>query len=214
MFYYTDFHNDVDSTAVRKVYFNGNDGEAVIVLHSGGAYQYSHLTVEDFHALTTGTSPGTHYATRIKGKKGPGKSINPGPGFFKHVSEVGREAADVPEAAVGTPKGLTYAAGATIDGVKSGNETRTTLGLEPVKEIRGSGFALNDAGLTVNSVSSLFVPRQPRTHVVKFAFVAGNTEHTHTVKVISVDEAVKAVQDAAEALGLKVTVKEVTVKFE
>lgn len=188
-FYYTHSNDDVDSSAVYEVYFNQTNGNLLVVLSSGNAYEYTGASMADFDSLSEGNSPGSYFATRIKRNLGPGKSL----GYFVDGDVEPLSSADevavakVPAAAVGTPKGLTYAPTAKV----SNEDFRLTLGVGTDE--------------SKNAVS--------RKHLVVFT-IDGITRRSFSVNAYDVDEAVAELHKATKALGLEANVREVTVYFE
>lgn len=179
----------VDSSAVDEVYYNENTKELAVDLHDE-VYVYPNVPLARYEALVGASSVGRAFR-EVKRDYGPSSYL----GYATQVNYV-RETTKAPSmAAVGTPKGLTYAEDAVVDGrpVASPNEVRVDLGLAPVAAPGGVKFR----------------------HAVYFEVEGlGNGSKVYNVEAGSVNEAVEALSEATAALGLDVNVKEVRVYFE
>lgn len=195
-FYYTD-HVKTNSSAVQDVYYNYHTLELAVLLTSSHGYIYSNVPSEVFDKFDAGGaffSAGRYYAKTVKTEYGPGKAMGV-VGYYDFTEDDSddnyyRDNDYGPEfdtAAVGTPKGLTYAENAKV----------TT-----------SGPYVNLSG-TSNTVAT-----QPalRRHTVNFT--ADGSLFSHPVHAPDVDAAVDALHEVAESLGLSVQVKEVITYFD
>lgn len=88
--------------------------------------------------------------------------------------------------AVGTPKGLSLAHNAIVDGKR----------------------------VTLEFASTRAPKSETRKHTVKFTVENGNSVKSYSVDTDSVESAVAALTEALSAVGLNFDVKEVTVYFE
>lgn len=194
MFYYTNADSNINSSAVSAAYYNANDRRLAVVLSSGYGYVYSDVPESVFDTLVNpgfGRSTGRYYAKTVKRDYGPGEAL----GYsydddFAHISE--SEPVLVGTGAVGTPKGLTYSENAVV--------TTNVV----------SNFI--DAGYTDLSLKP--IEGTKRAHKVFFTIDGQWQIREYNVEAGSVDEAVKALTESTEALGLVATVKEVCVYFE
>lgn len=188
-FNYTVGDADVDSSAVYEAYYDAPTSSLAVVLSSGHGYVYSGVPASVYDDLTNGTrSAGRVYATVVKRNYGPGKSL----GFvgFDNDDEFVKSVPAPDMGAVGTPKGLTYAAGAKVTTIDPAHRIDLTFTPSPV------------------------APVVTRKHTVKFTVEGGNSVKSYNVDATSVDSAVDKLSEATSALGLNVNVKEVTVYFE
>ena len=136
-FHFTHADTEIDSSVVYEAYYNKNTRDLAVVLHDGYGYQYSNVDKSTYDSLVNpANSAGAIYNSVVKhGYSG-----------VVHLGYVGPESEDFvyahpapsmsnvtgPRQTVGTPKGLTYATGAKVDGgrvtlttVPAGNTKRT-----------------------------------------------------------------------------------------
>lgn len=197
-FEYTHEFSGAGSEAVDDVYYDSETNELLVVVTSGYGYLYRGVPYSVFDQFRNADSFGRFYNFMVKGKY---TSI--GIGYDPEVDEKSYEAPSM--AAVGTPKALTYADGASI-----------TFAPE--------GFGIsNGQFVTTGSLVSLSAPvasypadRVTYKHVVHFTVEGGNEVKTYTVEAGSnVHEGVEALKEVAEALGQNdFVVKGVYISFE
>jgi hypothetical protein len=127
-FEYTDTKS-VRSSAVDEVFYNRDDKTLAVTLH-GEVYQYDNVPKDIYNRLTGGWhSTGKVYAKEVKRNYGPGKHL--GDAYSVDISEKSYEAPNMgslatgglitatqarSNAGVGTPKGLSLAPNAVVDG--------------------------------------------------------------------------------------------------
>lgn len=185
-----------DSSLVEDVYYDANTRELTVVLHDE-LYRYSNVDKRVVNEFKNAHSAGRFYAANIKRTYGPGEYLGTSwdvdcdgvvEGAAPDMSSPLYDAAkDATSGAKGTPKGLTYAAGAVV--TNAGNTSANVFSLTPTAPVETT-----------------------RKHKVTFETETGTK--VHTLQAGSVDEAANAVLDIGDMLDLDFTVKEVTVYFE
>lgn len=203
-FNYTHHRSGRLSTAVKNVFYNQNTKELAVDLHDD-VYVYKQVPLASYEVFITSPSLGRAFQ-KVKANYGPGKCL----GYNANVVFV-TEGADAPSmdaipslpardsrgrfvsAAVGTPKGLTYAENAVVTDVSSGPHLRVTLG----------------ENASADEVTNGII----RPHTVLFN-VDGLGDRTYNTEATSVEQAISHLLEATNALALTVNVKEVTVSFE
>ena len=196
-FNYTAGDSEVNSSLVYEAYYNSATRELVVVLDSEDGYLYKGVPQHVYDELVSGrVSAGRYYGKTIKRGYGPGERL----GYVGLDNEdyfVYAYPAPSMEA-VGTPKGLSYASDAKVDG-------------SPVVSLGADG--------TSRFVDLAPKAEEPREvtyrHAVNFTVDGlGNDVRVYNVETTSVDKAVDALSEATAALGLDVNVKGVWVSFE
>jgi len=183
-FEYTDT-KPVTSTAVDAVFYNSETKKLAVFLH-GEVYVYSGVPKERYENLVDASSVGRAFR-EVKADYGRSDYL----GRARSVEPVLVSVPAPDMGAVGTPKGLTYAADAKVTGDPAHSRVRVTLGEVPVPE-----------GVKYK-------------HAVYFKVNPGDLDFKiYNTEAGSVHEAVEALTEAALALDLNVTVKEVRVYFE
>ena len=172
------------SSALNAVHFDSGNGAVAVELKSGEVYVYDGLANEDWSAFKNAWSKGRHYALVIKRRFGPGEYIG-------DAEEVTYSVPAADMGTVGTPKNLTYADDAKVDGEPVGNSTgphtRVTLGV---------------------------VPSAQRKHTVSFTVNGYDDVKTYEVAADNVEEAAASVRGLGDQLGLTFNVKGVYTSFE
>lgn len=183
-FYYTQTA-DVDSSAVDEVYYNANSKELAVDLHDE-VYVYQNVPKARYEALVNADSVGRAFR-EVKRDYGPSEYL----GYCSEVDYVPtREAFDaVDMASVGTPKALTYAENAKVDGVR----------------VSGSGSTSTGTLLTLS------VPERNKSRVFAVEFESGDKVRTHTLSAESFGAAEQAVLNIGAMLDLEFNVKVVRV---
>ena len=186
------------SSAVDYAAYDEPTRTLYIEVVGGDTYAYKNVDKNTWEDFLSSPSKGSFYAVTIKRSFGPGDYL--GYEASEELEERGVEAADMgpvvpgfrPTAgslgltgAVGTPKDLKLAEGATVT-----NVTRT--------------FNLQ-APLLDNTVLK---------HTVRFTVDGGTDVKSYSTNANSVTEAVAAVNEIGDSLGLEFNVKEVCVHFE
>lgn len=179
-----------DSSAVDAAYYNQKDRTLVVDLHNS-LYKYEGVGQYTWDNFKNATSKGRYYIGTIKPNYGPSEFLG-----FEHEADYDEventyEAADF--GPVGTPKNLTYAENAVVDGVSAAS-TRTDnyLSLTPASNAEAA-------------------PEGYRTGVT---FETPHGTKKHEVFATSALDARFKVEELASVLGVTVTVKEATVYFE
>ena len=182
----------VSSAAVDAVYYDRDSENLAAVLH-GVVYVYSNVRELEYWKLTRGSGhSGSIGAAFAEFKKDFGPANNWG--SVQNVNfRAEEDPANVLQFPVGTPKGLTYAEGATVTNVGQESHVTTIYNLSspesPVGNTRGK-------------------------YRVVFDVVDGKTGVPNTLEADSVEDAVAQTTEIAQMLGLEFKVKEVTVYFE
>lgn len=174
------------SSAVDEIWYNEDTKELAVDLHDE-VYVYSGVPKARYDAFVLANSKGRAFR-EIKRDYGPSEYL--GDAAYLDIDRAPVPAADM--SAVGTPKGLTYAAGATIV-----NNTNT------VTASSGAGYL---------SLTPAPAKSTARRHKVVFDTPHGTK--SHEVSAESVEDAAQQVTTFTTVLGVEATVKEVTVYFE
>lgn len=185
---------DVNSKAVDTVTYNENTKELVLDW-AGALYKYSGVPLETYNKVVAGTykngltdaSVG-RAAQRVKKDFGPGIHL----GKFGEVTFV---------------KDTTKVTGPTFPLAAQPATLASKTRISP----SGTATATQTFSLTPSNVGS--EPKASATYTVDWTVGGESYEYTPD-GVTSVDEAVAAVREATDALGLSVVVKGVYVEFE
>lgn len=242
-----------ESTALRALWYNENTRTLIVVVQdSFQTYKYEGVSPFEWESMKASQSPGRYYATRIKPNFGPGTALGNAEDFGIRRVDVGVPAADMgpitgspylhADESVGTPKGLTYADDAVVDGIKVGDN----IVENPSFVVETDDFSLTTEGnyysLGINDVDPddefldewdedegeedvayfpLRLVENDAPEGVKFlhevVFVDSENptkELTRKVEAGSVAEAHADVDEVAEMLDREFIVKRVTVYFE
>lgn len=194
-FVYTDEAN-VDSSLVTGLWYNRDESQLAVALNEE-VYVYDDVPVSEFDNLRYASSVGRKYRD-IKRNYGPGQYLGWVPDLEieeKTYDAPSMDAVEVSstgsvEAIVGTPKGLTYAVDAVVDGKPINDERKFDLSVDATPS--GEKFQ----------------------HTVVFEVDGLPTRKSYNVEVGSVNEAIEALEEATAALGIDVNVKMVTVYFD
>lgn len=178
---------DVSSSLVTGLWYNRDEQKLAVALDEE-VYVYDGVPANEFDNLRFAASVGRAYQG-VKRNYGPGEYLGWEPDLEIEAKSYEAPSMEpvVGNATVGTPKGLTYAADAVVDG-------------EPV-----------DRKFTLGLVEET-PERTTHRHAVVFE-VEGleGVRKVYNVDAGSWTEAEQALTESTDALGLNVTVKEITV---
>lgn len=194
-FQYTDRLENINSTAVKHAYYNTHDKTLVVVMRANGnAYRYDGVPSWVWSAFKGASSKGTHFATTIKRSYGPSKYLG-----------VGRNLS-ITEYSVAAPNM------GTVTPLR-GNGGYVSLGGRPAPTPAAVGTPKALVDKTSSSVEAF--PQGVRKATTSVTIESANGEHTVAFDDKStVDEALAAIDDLSNKLGVSVKVKAVTVHFE
>lgn len=185
------------SHAVETAIYDADTKTFAVELASGSVYAYKNVPEHVWNSFKASISKGRFYNKTIKKDYGPGTELDEWA-----VEEADKRAYNAPDMGsvtatagslglTGTPKNLTYAADAKVDG-------------KPVAEQRYS--------LVTNLQPALLEDRLD--HTVRFT-VGDNTEvKSYRFNAESVADAVAVVNGLGDAMGLEFKVTEVVTHFE
>lgn len=188
VFGYTDFMQTFYSQIVLAAYYDANTSELLVSLAGSGVYLYHNVPATTWSEFKNAESKGHFYNTVVKRHYGPGTGY-----LFVGVEPIDDEPAK------GTPKGLTYAEDAVVDG-----ERVRLYGVH-----RRKPAAVAQENNVVLSITN--EPKRFRTEVF---FEANGTEKSHTLYVHDSNEAVEAVEQIGAMLDVDLNIKRVVVYFE
>jgi hypothetical protein len=184
--------NGRKSSAVDTVYYNSHNHQLAVALKSGDVYLYEKVPSSVYDGYLTAWSAGRYYAKNIKPVYGPGKHLgyNADDEFQRYsvpAPDMGAVNADSDDAgeAKGTPKGLTYAKDAVVDGKK----------------------VVSLATAAVSDSNTL-------RHTVYFRVGDSDEHKRYDVQARNVDEALRDLNDIASKLGVNLRATGVRVHFE
>lgn len=184
-FDYTSANTEIDSSLVYEAYYDNNGQKLAVVLDGGYGYVYDNVPAWVFYQLTGANSPGGVYNKTVKHNYGPGTSL----GYVGYDNDLvfnhGVPAPTLPRPhRLGTPKGLTLAP----DVVDSSPDVLVPL------------FSTTEDSVAYK-------------HTVNFTVDGGNDVKTYSVDVGDVTEAIKAVTEIGDMLGLAFKIRSVEVFF-
>lgn len=176
-------HADTSSELVEGLYYNEATRELALDLNDS-IYVYRNVPAYTFREFRDAPSKG-RYFQNFKRTFGPSERV----GYWDEVDFQN----GTPAPAMDDPRTLVGAGSVDKGAVDTGNGVNTTINVFSL-ETPGAGNSL-------------------RKHTVVFTVGSDSKENEHNVNVVSVDEAVKAVQDIAAMLGLTFNVKRVVTHF-
>lgn len=188
---YTTAHEDLDSELVYDVLYDADTREAHVNLQ-GQFYTYSDVPAHEVDALVNANSVGRAFNGSFMSK---GFKQKFGPGQKRYSTTISKRELVVANAPAGTPKDLTYAPNAIVDGKPvSPDAVRVSLGYPQTTA------STNRVSLTVAD-EPVELPKFK--HTVHFN---SNGARTYALEASSVDEAVEELQKVAAMLGVEAKV--------
>lgn len=193
----------VNSSAVDAVYYDDTTKRLAVVLNSADTYAYDNVPSQEFNALVNGPSVGRHYALGIKRNYGPGEYL----GYGSNVAFVqGVEAPSM--AAVSDVTTATSGSGSLHVGVPL-----TEGGTISASRLTGLRLAPNTVVETTPAAQEKFDLAQTVEKTSKFTVQfkdAFERDREYTLDALSDEDAVDALVEVADMLGVDVTPVAVT----
>lgn len=206
----------VDSSLVTDVLYNENTKAAFVAL-GDTYYRYDGVDKDSLTDFVKADSVGAAY-TPFKQKFGPAQKLEGHTLSFNRVEVKEAEEFVLPDyrgrgTDAATPKDLTYADDAVVDGVKfnSGGNLEASI-MTPAYVNLNESVLTNTGNLTWNPNTTITMA-QPKKHVVHFTIEDSSTVRQYKVDTYSVDSAVGALKTAMDALSLPYKVQKVEVYF-
>lgn len=187
----------VNSSAVDEVWYNVDTKELAVCLH-GDVYVYEGVPFDRYQNLVYAMSVGRAFRN-IKKDYGPSEYL--GDEAYLTIEKKVYDAPDMSgdfadhtkaRQVAGTPKNLTYAEDAVVDGKPVGDTGNSS----------GPHLSMTPAG------------DNAATYRMTVHFESNGAERTHSLTAADVDEAARRLEEVADALGVEVVVKGVFVHFE
>lgn len=199
-----------DSSAVDDAWYHEDNRTLAVNLH-GVVYEYSGVGPFTWEQFKDAASTGQFYRYNIQRNYSPAKRL----GSKLHINFQREYKPVVPDnPSWGAPAEAKTTMPVSQDRVAGRNRPAVSgWGVERPKQFATGGYIgapqPNSTGVSLHFKG---VDTAERKHVVTFE--VNGKERQHTLKVVSVDEAVKAVNEIAAMLDLKFVIRKVEVFFE